>query len=134
MSNYEIIPVSIGDVSETDLIASGNASIIDSFEALEFEFDESVDKASRIDYGVAAGSGLITGLLSVLLGKPLSIEEASKVGGKEADRIVVGIARSLGCKLPNDKVSSARTEDATPRHWPRRSSFWKTSSRFPRTS
>lgn len=103
MSNYEIIPVSIGDVSGTDLIASGNASIIDSFEALEFEFDESVDKASRIDYGVAAGSGHITGLLSVLLGKPLSVEEASKVGGKEADRIVVGTAHSLGCKLPNDK-------------------------------
>lgn len=103
MSNYEIIPVSIGGVSRTNLIASGNASIIDSFEALEFEFDESVDKASRIDYSVAAGSGLITGLLSVFLGKPLSIEEASKVGGKEADRIVVGAARSLGCKLPSDK-------------------------------
>ena len=104
MSNYEIIPVSIGDVPKTNLIASGNASIIDSFEALEFEFDENVDRASRIDYGVAAGSGLITGLLSVLLGKPLPIEEASKVGGKEADRIVVGTALSLGCKLPNDKA------------------------------
>ena len=104
MSNYEIIPVSIGGAPRTNLIASGNVPIIDSFEALEFEFDESVDKASRIDYGVAAGSGLITGLLSVLLGKPLSIEEASKVGGKEADRIVVGTARSLGCKLPNDKA------------------------------
>lgn len=104
MSNYEIIPVSIGGAPRTNLIASGNVPIIDSFEALEFEFDESVDKASRIDYGVAAGSGLITGLLSVLLGKPLSIEEASKVGGKEADGIVVGTARSLGCKLPNDKA------------------------------
>lgn len=103
MSNYEIIPASIGGVPRTGLIASGNTSIIDSFEALEFEFDESVDKASRIDYGVAAGSGLITGLLSVLLGKPLSIEEASKIGGNEADKIVVGAARSLGCKLPNDK-------------------------------
>lgn len=104
MSNYEIIPVSIGGVPRTNLIASGNAPIIDSFEALEFEFDENVDKASRNDYGIAAGSGLVTGLLSVLLGKPLSIEEASKAGGKEADRIVVGAARSLGCKLPNDKA------------------------------
>lgn len=104
MSNYEIIPVSDEGTPRVNLATSGNASIIGSFEPIEFEFDKSVDKASRIDYGIAAGSGLITGLLSVLLGKPLSIEEASKVGGKEADRIVVGTARSLGCKLPNDKA------------------------------
>lgn len=94
MGSYEIIPVSNEGMLRTDVNASGNPSIVDSFEALEFEFDESLDKASRIDCGVAAGSGLITGLLSVLLGKPFSIEEASKIGGKEADRIVVGTARS----------------------------------------
>lgn len=89
---------------KANLITSGNPSIADSFEVLDFEFDERVDRASRLDCVVAAGSGLITGLLSVLLGKSLSIEEASKIGGREADGIVVGIARSLGCKLPSNKA------------------------------
>ena len=69
MSNFEIIPVS--SASTLDISpASNELSILDSFEALEFEFDDAVDKASRLDYAVAAGSGLLTGLLSVFLGKP----------------------------------------------------------------
>ncbi|HJI81373.1 MAG TPA: hypothetical protein OIM20_06575 [Eggerthellaceae bacterium] len=104
MSNFEIISVSNRNISRSHLIASGEPSFADFFEALDFEFDESVDKASRFDYGIAAGSGFITGLLSVLLGKPLSIEEASKIGGKEADKIVIETARSLGCKLPKEEA------------------------------
>lgn len=104
MSSYEIIPVSNEGMLRANIDTSGNSSVVDSFEALEFEFNESIDKASRVDYGIAAGSGLVTGLLSVLLGKPLSIEEASKIGGKKADKIVVGAARSFGCKLPNDEA------------------------------
>lgn len=84
--------------------ASDEPSILGPFEALEFEFDEAVDKASRLDYGVAAGSGLLTGLLSVLLGKTLSVGEAAKIGGKEADKIVVDAARAFGCDLPSDKA------------------------------
>lgn len=104
MSNYEIIPVSGAGLATVNSIGPDELSIVESFEALEFEFDESVDKASRLDYGVAAGSGLITGLLSIFLGKPLSVEEAAKIGGKEADKIVVNAARSFGCKLPDDKA------------------------------
>lgn len=104
MSNYEIIPISSTGLAKANSISPDGPSIVESFEALEFEFDESVDKASRLDYGVAAGSGLITGLLSIFLGKPLSVEEAAKIGGKEADKIVVNAARSFGCKLLDDKV------------------------------
>lgn len=104
MSNYEIIPVSGAGLATVNSIGPDELSIVESFEALEFEFDESVDKASHLDYGVAAGSGLITGLLSIFLGKPLSVEEAAKIGGKEADKIVVNAARSFGCKLPDDKA------------------------------
>lgn len=104
MSNYEIIPVSYSSIPRANLITSGDPSTVSTFEALEFDFDKAIDKASRIDYGIAAGSGLITGLLSVLVEKPLSIEEASKIGRKEADKIVVTIARFLGCKLPGDKT------------------------------
>ena len=104
MSNFEIIPVSNADILDISTAASDELSILGSFEALEFEFDEAVDKASRLDYGVAAGSGLLTGLLSVFFGKPLSVEEAAKIGGKEADKIVVDAARALGCDLPSDKA------------------------------
>ena len=103
MSNFEIIPVSSAGTLDISP-ASDELSILDSFEALEFEFDDAVDKASRLDYGIAAGSGLLTGLLSVFLGKPLSIEEAAKIGGKEADKIVIDAARAFGCDLPNDKA------------------------------
>ena len=82
MGNYEIIPVSGEGLATVNSIGPDELSIVESFEALEFEFDESVDKASRLDYGVAAGSGLITGLLSIFLGKPLSVGEAAKIGGK----------------------------------------------------
>lgn len=104
MSNYEIIPISSTGLAKANSINTEELSVIESFKVLEFEFDESVDKASRLDYGVAAGSGLITGLLSIFLGKPLSVEEAAKIGGKEADKIVVNAARSFGCKLLDDKV------------------------------
>ena len=104
MSNFEIIPVSSADILDISTAASDELSILGSFEALEFEFDEAVDKASRLDYAVAAGSGLLTGLLSVFLGKPLSVEEAAKIGGKEADKIVVDAARAFGCDLPSDKA------------------------------
>lgn len=104
MSNYEIIPISSTGLAKANSINTEELSVIESFKVLEFEFDESVDKASRLDYGVAAGSGLITGLLSIFLGKPLSVEEAAKIGGKEADKIVVNAARSFGCKLPDDKA------------------------------
>ena len=103
MSNFEIIPVSTAGTLDISP-ASDELSILDSFEALEFEFDDAVDKASRLDYGIAAGSGLLTGLLSVFLGKPLSVEEAAKIGGKEADKIVIDAARAFGCDLPNDKA------------------------------
>lgn len=104
MSNYEIIPVSGVGLPKANSINSDGLPIIESFEALEFEFDESVDKASRLDYGVAAGSGLITGLLSIFLGKPLSVEEAAKIGGKEADRIAINAAKSFGFELPDNKA------------------------------
>lgn len=104
MSNYEIIPISATNALINESHTHEEPSIIETFEALDFEFEESVDKAGRLDYGIAAGSGLITGLLSVLLGKALSVEEAAKIGGKEADKLVVDAARALGCKLPDDNA------------------------------
>lgn len=103
MSSFEIIPVSSAGILDISP-ASDELSILDSFEALEFEFDDAVDRASRLDYGIAAGSGLLTGLLSVFLGKPLSVEEAAKIGDKEADIIVIDAARAFGCDLPSDKA------------------------------
>lgn len=45
MSNFEIIPVSNADILDISTAASDELSILGSFEALEFEFDEAVDKA-----------------------------------------------------------------------------------------
>lgn len=115
MSNYEIIPISATNALINEGHTHEELSIIETFEALDFEFEESVDKAGRLDYGIAAGSGLITGLLSVLLGKALSVEEAAKIGGKEADKLVVDAARALGCKLPDDMPYSTTTAAAAQR-------------------
>ena len=55
MSSFEIIPVSSAGILDISP-ASDELPILDSFEALEFEFDDAVDRASRLDYGIAAGS------------------------------------------------------------------------------
>ena len=94
MSNFEIIPVSSAGTLDISP-ASNELSILDSFEALEFEFDDAVDKASRLDYGIAAGSGLLTGLLSVFLGKPLSVEEAAKNGGNVKEVMEIRLRSKL---------------------------------------
>ncbi len=78
MSNFEIVPASSAGVLDVSPAASDELSILDSFEALEFEFDVSVDKASRLDYGIAAGSGLLTGLLSVFLEKSLFLSKRQR--------------------------------------------------------
>lgn len=47
MSNIEIIPVSSADMLVISPAASDEPSILGPFEALEFEFDESVDNAAN---------------------------------------------------------------------------------------
>lgn len=104
MSNFEIIPATnVGITRPTKLL--GDGSFIGSpFEDVDFEFETDIDKASKLDYGIAAGSGLITGLLSIFLGKPLSIAEAEKIGKKEADKIVLTAAKALGYNLQNNEA------------------------------
>lgn len=60
---------------------------------------EKIDnRASGLDYGVAAASGLLTGALSILWMKDFSLKNAKEIGDKDAKDVVVKIAKSQGFK------------------------------------
>lgn len=56
------------------------------------------NKASSLDYGIAAASGLLTGALSILWMKEFSLENAKEIGDEQANKWVVNIAKSQGFK------------------------------------
>ncbi len=56
------------------------------------------NKASGLDYGIAAASGLLTGALSILWMKEFSLQNAKEIGDKDANNILVNIAKSQGFK------------------------------------
>jgi len=67
-------------------------------EIIDIQFEESVSKADKADYIMAASCGALAGSLSVLWGKKFSLDEAHKWGNDKADSIVKSIAKSQGYK------------------------------------
>ena len=53
-------------------------------------------KATKLDYGVAAASGLLTGVLSILWMKEFSLENAKNLGDEDAKKFVINVARTQG--------------------------------------
>ena len=62
----------------------------------EVNWDPSVDKADRLDYLVAAASGVISGLIDTLWVGEFSLDRASSWGEDKVERFVIRVARSEG--------------------------------------
>lgn len=72
---------------------------LDEFESnyiIDFIEDKFMDKADKIDYLLAASSGLVTGLLDVFWAGTFSLEKAISFGKEEINDIVLKAARLIG--------------------------------------
>ena len=65
---------------------------------LNAEFDTEIPKADKEDYLLAASCGVLSGALSVLWSKEISLDEAQTWGNEKADEIVLEVAKSMGYK------------------------------------
>lgn len=64
----------------------------------EIHFDECIPATDRLDYVIAASSGLLTAALDVLWVGEFSLTDAQAWGRKEANSFVMKVARSKGYK------------------------------------
>ena len=85
----------------TSVPLGGNAMLLrledapDDEEVL-FEFDPQAKKATRLDYELAAVSGILTGALNVLWQKDFDLEGAKDWGDEKVGRFVLRVAKSAG--------------------------------------
>ena len=66
--------------------------------------DEHIDYADRLDKGVAAASGLLSGIIDVLFVGEFSLERAKQYGEKDVENIVKNQRRSLAIKEMTSKM------------------------------
>lgn len=86
-------------------IAQGLASIEEQIEVLNQQLDtinakidQLTNHADGVDYMVAVGSGVLTGIIDALFVKEFSLTEANQWGDKKAEDFVIQVARSQGYK------------------------------------
>lgn len=78
----------------------------DPFDELEegfefyFDFEKEVTKADRLDYEVAAASGLLTAILDILWIEEFSLSEAREWGTEEVENVVIEIAKKKAGFVP----------------------------------
>lgn len=65
-------------------------------EELLYDFDSQAEKATKLDYELAAVSGLLTGALNVLWQKDFNLESAKAWGDEKVGNFVLIIAKSAG--------------------------------------
>ena len=65
-------------------------------EEIHFDFDPQAEKATKLDYELAAVSGLLTGALNVLWQKDFDLESAKDWGNEKVGKFVLMVAKSAG--------------------------------------
>lgn len=90
-------------------------------EEVLFDFDPRAEKATKLDYELAAVSGLLTGALNILWQKDFNLEGAKAWGDEKAGNFVLTVAKSAGMTK-----ADATLEDAI--------RFWRKSFLLQRTS
>lgn len=65
-------------------------------EEVLFDFDPRAEKATKLDYELAAVSGLLTGALNILWQKDFNLEGAKAWGDEKAGNFVLTVAKSAG--------------------------------------
>ena len=61
-----------------------------------FDFDPRAEKATKLDYELAAVSGLLTGALNILWQKDSNLEGAKEWGDEKVGKFVLMVAKSAG--------------------------------------
>lgn len=103
---FEVVPVSESIIERDErkgIIYRGIAEIDDQLDILNAKLDElncEIDRltnhADGIDYMVAVGSGIITGIIDVLFVEDFSIEKANDWGTEKTNSFVIKIAQQQG--------------------------------------
>lgn len=96
----------------TSVPISGNAVLVgfgdDSAGAeVLFDFDPQAEKATKLDYELAAVSGLLTGALNVLWQKDFDLEGAKEWGDEKVGNFVLAVAKSAGMTKENATLEDA---------------------------
>ena len=78
--------------------SNGNSISKQVEEDITIEFDEKNQKADKIDYLIAAGSGMLSSALSFLWNKDISLPEASNWGHERTEEFVKKVAKKCGFK------------------------------------
>lgn len=76
-------------------------------EEVLFEFDHQAEKATRLDYELAAVSGILTGALNVLWQKDFDLEGAKGWGDEKVGRFVLRVAKSAGMEKKGATLEDA---------------------------
>lgn len=77
-------------------------------------YEDSDDKADKIDCLVAASSGLLTAMLDVLWVGEFSLRYAQDIGTEQIEKVVMAIAKSKGCTKEDIKGCIAFLENKYP--------------------
>ncbi len=102
--------------------SKSNSDGIDFFEVFELDKtdadesirDEHVDYADRLDKGIAAASGLLSGIIDVFFVGEFSLERAKQYGEKDVENIVKKTAQKFGYKGNDIKDAIKHLEDKFP--------------------
>ena len=76
-------------------------------EPTRIEFDESIDKAERADYIVAAAIGAFSGVLNIFWQKQFDLSEAHAWGKEKTEGFVFDVAKSSGFKPDGKDLKDA---------------------------
>ena len=76
-------------------------------ESIKIEFDESIDKAERTDYIVAAAIGTFSGVLNIFWQKRFDLSEAHTWGRKKIENFVFNITKISGFKSDGKDLKDA---------------------------
>ena len=71
----------------------------------EIKFDNGLSEFEKVNYKIAAVSGLFTGILNILWSKDYELENAQNWGKEKVEKFVCNVARKQGCKSDNIQSS-----------------------------
>lgn len=67
----------------------------------EATFDNGLSEFEKLNYAIAAASGVFTGILNILWSKDYELENAQKWGKEKIEKFVCNVAKKQGCKSDN---------------------------------
>ena len=78
----------------------------------EFDYDQDISRADKLDYEVAAASGLLTAILDILWVEDFSLAKAKEWGCDEVEKLVVEVAKKKAGFVPKGTDKEAILQKA----------------------